>query len=137
MSPAVRHPSASTVRRARIEKPVATDGETCLVWIDGEPTHAVVKAPRFAGDEEDVSVAESIDPDLAALAEASLGVACDDGGFGREELLYARVDTVLLDGAQVISELELLEPSLYFPASPAALDRFVRAVARRAGPAGA
>jgi hypothetical protein len=43
--------------------------------------------------------------------------------------LYARVD--LMPDAEegpMVSELELIEPSLYLRQSPVALDRFVRAI---------
>jgi hypothetical protein len=34
------------------------------------------------------------------------------------------------DGRPVVMELELVEPSLFFPQSPVALDRMVRALVR-------
>ena len=105
---------------------VADYGERALVWIDGELTHAVRKSPRFAGQDESVSSdAVPIDPAEAALARAALRVV-------PERLLYARVDVAPgPTGAPVVMELELVEPSLFFPQCPAALDRFVAAVRRR------
>jgi len=111
---------------------VEHDGERSLVWIDGEITHAVRKAPRFADDEECVEE-RSVDiaPDERALAERVIQIAIALQP-AMAQALYARVDIMRdLSGAPVLSELELIEPSLYFPQSPAALERFVAAIAAR------
>lgn len=100
-------------------------GERALVWIDGELTHAVRKSPRFAGEEESVSDALPIDPAEARLAATA--VAAVD-----RPLLYARIDVAPgPGGAPMVMELELIEPSLFLPQSPAALERFVAAIGRR------
>jgi hypothetical protein len=102
-------------------------GERALVWIDGELTHAVRKAPRFSGDAESVSAAVPIAADEAELARRALAAAPGP-------LLYARVDVARDDRDRpVVMELELMEPSLFFDQCPAALERYVRAVARRLG----
>lgn len=111
---------------------VETSGERALVWIDGAFTHTVVKAPRFDDDDESVSGAEAPLADELALGEAALAAACADGGFDRDELFYARVDTVEHGGRRVLSELELLEPSLFLLQSPPALERFVARLVARA-----
>jgi hypothetical protein len=47
----------------------------------------------------------------------------------QQDTLYARVDLVRLpDGRPAVMELELIEPSLYFPYDPAAPERFARAL---------
>ncbi|MFQ5719080.1 MAG: RimK family alpha-L-glutamate ligase [Acidobacteriota bacterium] len=105
---------------------VEDHGERALVWIDGALTHAIRKTPRFSGQDESVS-GESmpISPDEARLARSVLSHV-EDG------LLYARVDVAPgLDGRPVIMELELIEPSLFFPQSDEALQRFVAGVRRR------
>ncbi len=109
---------------------VEDHGERALVWIDGELTHAVRKTPRFEGEDESVSpAAVGIAPAEAALALAALAAA---GRAASSPLLYARVDLAPgPDGEPVVMELELIEPSLFFPQSPAALERFVAAVGRR------
>jgi hypothetical protein len=100
-------------------------GERALVWIDGELTHAISKSPRFAGGVETVSHALPVSDGDRRLAERAL--ACVDA-----ELLYARIDVMTdSDGNPLVSELELMEPSLYLVQSSAALDRFVVAMARR------
>ena len=46
-----------------------------------------------------------------------------------ESLLYARVDIVLLDdGSPAVSELELIEPSLYFSYDSESPRRFAKAL---------
>jgi len=108
---------------------VDTVGEKCLVWIDGAFTHAVIKQPKFDGQAGAVSGALPVDEACAALGHAALACACDEVGLALSDLLYARVDIVEHDREWVIGELELLEPSLYLLQSPAALERFVRALA--------
>jgi hypothetical protein len=104
---------------------VETHGERALVWIDGQLTHAVRKSPRFSGQAEAVS-AESVPVSAAEAALAHRAIAMVD-----PTPLYARVDAAPgPDGAPVLMELELIEPSLFFPQEPRALARFVRALER-------
>ncbi len=107
---------------------VDVSGERNLIWIDGAFTHVVLKAPRFADDDESVSAAKEPLEEELLLGERVLTAACADGGFTRAELLYARVDSVQHGGRRVLSELELLEPSLFLRQSPAALQAFVNAL---------
>ena len=96
---------------------VQTYGERALVWIDGELCHAVRKNPRFQGEDENVSTeAMPISDAEARVAEEALEVV---RGLG--DLLYARIDMAPgPDGRPMIMELELVEPSLFFPQNPAA-----------------
>lgn len=106
---------------------VETRGERALVWIDGEFTHQVLKKPRYHGEEEEVS--EALEPADADLRIAEQAMACVDG-----ELLYARVDIIDGDnGEPLVSELELIEPSLFLLQHPPALERLVAAIDRRLG----
>jgi len=103
---------------------VESAGERALVWIDGTLTHLVIKKPRFDGDVEAVS--DSMEVDDQDREIAALALSCVDG-----ELLYARVDTVKDDDDKLlVSELELMEPSLFLLQCPEALDRFVEAICR-------
>jgi hypothetical protein len=105
---------------------VDTYGERSLVWIDGEITHAVRKSPRFVGQDEVVSDVTAIADDERALATRVLASRQVVGSP-----LYARVDLVRdAEGRPMLSELELIEPSLFLRQSPVALDRFVSAIAR-------
>ena len=100
-------------------------GERALVWIDGAVTHAVRKSPRFAGESESVSAdAVAVTPAEGQLARRV--IAALDG-----TPLYARIDVAPgPDGWPVLMELELIEPSLFFPKAPRALGRFVVALRR-------
>jgi hypothetical protein len=86
----------------------------------------VRKTTRFAGADESVSEALLIADDERALAEQVLD--------GRSEgLLYARVDVMRDDGGNAcISELEIIEPSLFLAQCRPALDRLVSAIVRHA-----
>ncbi len=110
---------------------VERGGERALVWIDGELTHAVAKSPRFSEEDEAVSAALRPTPAERAFAEATLAAV---PAAVRDTLLYARID-VFEDGAGglMLSELELIEPSLFFAQHPPALATFVAAVGRRLG----
>lgn len=104
---------------------VETRGERALVWIDGEFTHQVLKKPRYHGQDEAVS--EALQPHEADLGIAERALACVDG-----DLLYARVDLIDGDdGEPLVSELELIEPSLFLLQHRPALDRLVAAMERR------
>ena len=101
---------------------VETIGERSVVWIDGEVTHAIIKKPRFSGEEE--SVSEAVEP---TVHEREL-VANAISGF-EVRLLYARLDLMLDDaGEWRVSELELIEPSLFLSQHSPALSRFVAAL---------
>ena len=109
---------------------VADGGERSAVWIGGEPTHAIVKQPRFDTDDESVSDALPVTEAERDMLERCLDLAGDG-------LLYARLDTMRhADGTLLISELELIEPSLFLLQSEAATARFVSAVCDLAGATG-
>lgn len=98
-------------------------GERALVWIAGELTHAVRKSPRFTGSDESVSEAVAPAEDERLFAQRVLAPLA-------ARLLYARVDVARAeDGALMLMELELVEPSLFLKQSPAALERFAGALA--------
>ena len=101
---------------------VERGGERALVWVAGAFTHAIEKHPRFSNEAERVTARSTLTPDERAFGMGVLAAA--SRGF-----LYARVDVMELEsGELVLSELELIEPSLFFEHSPTALDRFVEAV---------
>ncbi len=106
---------------------VEGEGEKAVVWIDGAFTHAVVKAPRFDDGVESVSEAVEISPEERTLAERAM--ECVKG-----ELLYGRVDVVRTPGGRpVVSEFELIEPSLFLVQHPPALERLVAGIVRLSG----
>lgn len=99
-------------------------GECAIVWIDGEVTHVVEKSPRFDGDDESVRGREACGTEVR-FAERTVHAATTLLG---ERPMYARIDVMTDDEDRlVLSELELIEPSLYFDLGPGSADRFVRA----------
>ena len=99
-------------------------GEVAVVHIDGELTHCVVKEPRFAGSDESVSVGFQPTPDIAEAAAKVIATIT-------EPWLYARVDLMKsASGEWLLSELELIEPTLFLAQSEVALTRLVAAMAR-------
>lgn len=110
---------------------VGTRGERSLVWIDGEFTHAIHKHPRFIGQEERVALAEFDTPlrEAGARVMAAVGRVC---AFSPRDLLYARIDLMPgSSGEWLLSELEVIEPSLFLLEHPPALEHLVAALARR------
>lgn len=101
---------------------VATVGETSIITIAGEISHAIQKYPRFAGQDERVEPKHESAEEDKRFALAVLD-ACPF------KTLFARVDIMRDDtGGIMLSELELIEPSLYFSGKPGSADRMVRAI---------
>ena len=101
-------------------------GERSIVWIDGEPSHAIRKSPRFVGGAESVSAEMPIAEDERALADRVVAPLAS-------ELLYARVDVVRDEDDKLrLLELELIEPSLFLKQCPRALERLTDAILRHA-----
>jgi hypothetical protein len=104
---------------------VETIGETALIVIDGQLTHAIEKRPRFDDQDEQVLLRETINDEMRSLVDQVLQVA-------DKEHLFARVDVMPgNDGRLLLSELEMLEPSLFFPYCEDAVGVMVRGVERR------
>jgi glutathione synthase/RimK-type ligase-like ATP-grasp enzyme len=114
-------------------------GETALIYIDGEFSHAVRKGAMLpAGVVHPVNgyelfVEEKVKPHDADAAELRAGAAAVRAvreRFGGD-LLYARVDLLPSADGPVLVELELTEPSLFLGHAVRAADRFAAAIARR------
>jgi len=102
-------------------------GETSLVFIAGELSHAVRKRPA-PGDFRVQSIwggtASPAQPEPSQLELSEQVLARLD-----ELPLYARVDVVEdLDGNPALIELELIEPNLYLTTDPTAAPRLANAV---------
>lgn len=105
---------------------VFTVGERSIISIAGTPTHTIIKMPRFAGQDESVSDAQQVSSEERAMVEKAL-IA-----FGEPEALYSRLDIIQdSHGNWVISELELIEPSLFFSQCPKSLGLFVNEIKNR------
>ena len=120
--------------RPRLAQPfvpaVVEEGEFSLFVFGGAYSHAVLKTPArgdFRVQEEHGGTIRAAEPEpaLRALADRALDAVGQD-------LLYARVDAVRMpDGGFALMELELIEPSLYFPYAPGSAERFARALDAR------
>jgi hypothetical protein len=117
---------------------VDREGETALIYIAGRFSHAIRKGPLLppgstASPAIGLFAPEKITPrtpgaDELRVADRALAAL----PFGAP--LYARVDVIREDnGAPVLLELELTEPSLFFAYAPGSAERFTAAVVERAG----
>ncbi len=103
------------------------EGELSFVFIAGAFSHAVRKRPK-PGDfrvqeEHGGSVTPDVaPPDLVRLAAGAVAAAPSPP-------VYARVDTVATPRGQLVTELELIEPALYFGMGEGAADRLAAALA--------
>lgn len=116
---------------------VLTRGEWSAIFVDGVITHCVRKIP-VAGDyrvQDDFGARdEPYEPTARerALAEATMAKVQQKGGpcpgADGSPLLYGRADFLWQeDGTCVLTELELVEPSLFFRHAPAAARTLARA----------
>ncbi|MDX1420077.1 MAG: hypothetical protein R3181_08930 [Rubricoccaceae bacterium] len=114
---------------------VIEEGEVSLFHFLGLYSHAILKTPA-AGD---FRVQEEHGGCIRALSpEPALRAAADRALDGLPPLLYARSDWVRMPegapgGPWALMELELIEPSLYFPYDAAAPARFADAFVRWIG----
>ncbi|UXA20248.1 RimK family alpha-L-glutamate ligase [Mycobacterium sp. SMC-4] len=104
--------------------PRVVDGETALVFLRGEQSHAFTKGPMLSAhghppdlDRSGTFARESLavaDPDLAVwdLGHAALAATAALLKLHVADLLYARVDILGTGASAVLLELELVEPSL-------------------------
>lgn len=104
---------------------VETEGELSAIFIDGELTHSVRKVP-VPGDyrvQDDFGAKDcAIDFPDVALARRTIDAV------GRT-LLYARADFLVADDGLQLTELELVEPSLFFRHARHTAERLADAVA--------
>ncbi len=113
-------------------------GERGLVYIDGRFSHAFTKGAILrpgAGLVDGLFAPEVISPAEPSAAELAAAGRVHDWVTERfGVLLYARIDVVTgPDGAPVLLELELAEPSLYHACGPGSAERLAAAVVRRLG----
>ncbi|WP_235866134.1 ATP-grasp domain-containing protein [Serinibacter arcticus] len=121
---------------------IDTYGESALVFLHGEYSHAIHKGAMLVG--EDTGDSDSYTPETMQPWEpseleitAARNIITEvrrliPGRSGQSRpLLYARVDLVIRgDQTPLLMELELVEPSLYASLSPGALDRVASAILR-------
>lgn len=113
---------------------VDTAGETALLYIGGEYSHAIRKGPILTGPDMGVTTLyqeESITPRTPSPAERDLAERVLAAlPFDRAGLLYARVDLLPTPtGDPVVIEVELTEPSLFLTTADGAPQRLATAIA--------
>jgi hypothetical protein len=116
---------------------VEARGETALIYLAGEFSHAIHKGPLLAPDRV-VRHGLFVQEDIAAReptgAERALGDAVLEYVTGRFGVLpYARVDLLPALGGDLVLELELAEPSLFLRTSAGAPQRAAAAIAAALG----
>lgn len=114
-------------------------GETALIYLGGEFSHAIRKGPLLragAALVEGLFAPEQITPrqpqpdELAVARQAYAAI-------GSSRPVYARIDLIRgADDAPVVLELELTEPSLFFAHAPGSAQRFAHALLERSRSAG-
>lgn len=108
---------------------VLTEGEWSFIFVDGLYTHAVLKTPK-AGDfrvqEEHGGRTAPAQPSDKLIDEARRALSCIATPW-----LYARVDALRNGDTLLISEIELVEPSLYFTHEPKAAQRLAESIKKR------
>ena len=112
-------------------------GETALIYIDGNFSHAIRKGPllkRGEGPTRALFAAEHITPRTPGGDELRVAQSALAAIPFAQRLLYARVD-LIRDGADApcVLELELTEPSLFFAHAQGSAERFAHAIAARMG----
>ena len=113
-------------------------GEISAVFVDGEITHAVQKVPapgdyRVQDDYGAKDFPVALGAERSALAHAALAAAQTELGL-TEPLLYGRADFLQGTGGELyLTELELIEPSLFFRHAPEAAERLAQAFLARLG----
>jgi hypothetical protein len=110
-------------------------GETALIFLGTQFSHAIVKGAMLVGDKEMEATGLFLEEEVAAreptaeqLAVARRALAAVPGG--PERLTYARVDLVPdANGDPIMMELELTEPSLYLRYADGAAEKFASILA--------
>jgi glutathione synthase/RimK-type ligase-like ATP-grasp enzyme len=105
---------------------IQTQGETSIIFFNKKFSHAVNKKP-IAGDfriQVQFGGQYTLVQPSAELIEKAQQIVNTFTG----ELLYARVDGIVIDNELHLMEVECIEPDLYFNLSEGSLDRFVSAI---------
>jgi len=117
---------------------VIESGEKSLIWIDGEVTHGVLKRAKsgdfrvqddHGGTVAPLSVTQT-DKDLTQDIMTKCLQHCASQGW--EAPLYARVDLMRNEESEwLVSELEMVEPELWFRFHPEAAQTLAQAIKAR------
>ena len=108
---------------------VVEEGEYSVFAFGGDVSHTILKTPAdgdFRVQEEHGGRIRGVEPDAGLRAAADAALAAVEAEVG--SLLYARADLVRWDGGWAVMEMELIEPSLYFPYGAGSAERFAAAL---------
>ena len=145
---AIIHDAGKTAMVQPYNPTVDSIGETAIVMIDGEFSHALRKGAVLRPDEiapvrdDGLAAAEVMyDPDLVtpgAATQKELETAHEVVAELERRFavmpLYVRVDLLAgADGDPELIELEAVEPNFYHDLAPGSAERFAEAIVRRAG----
>jgi glutathione synthase/RimK-type ligase-like ATP-grasp enzyme len=106
-------------------------GEWSVVFVEGEPSHAVLKRPAPGDFRVQAHLGGTVEarvPPGPVAAAAARVLAALPGPS-----LYARIDGVERPGGFTVMEVEVNEPGLFFTHAPAAAGRFADAIVARLG----
>jgi hypothetical protein len=133
------HAAGRTVMVQPYQAAVDTEGESALIFIDGEFSHSIRKGRMLAegvqydADHPALYIDENISDRMASAAERVVAqgfidhLAKANGG----PLLYARIDLLPSPSGPLLVEAELAEPSLFLSNFPAAADLLAVALIER------
>ena len=109
----------------------ATDGEWSLVFIDHELSHALKKRPASGDFRVQEEFGGSVAP--ATAPGEVIEMAAKALAAGDQDFLYARIDGVVsaAHGGFCVTELEVVEPELFFRVDASSAERFARALVAR------
>lgn len=114
------------------------DGETSVVFFNGEYSHSFLKGAMLSRGTAPSEIYVEEELKEGAANEEYLGLARQSLNAAREilgeegDFLYARVDMLSNeDGEPVLLEVELVEPRLFIRRHPGAVERFAQAIAQR------
>lgn len=117
---------------------VMASGEVSVIWLEGQVTHAVLKRAKsgdfrvqddHGGTVERIELTPEHQRAARDIMEHTLDF-CKDRGWAPP--LYARIDLMRdAEGRLLLSELEMVEPELWFRFCPEAADVLAQAVKRR------
>ena len=105
---------------------IETLGETSFIFFDKKFSHCVNKIPvkgDFRVQNQFGGIYTIVYPNQEVIEKAQKIV-----DTFTEDLLYARVDCIILNNDLLLMEVECLEPDLYFELCPEAKDKFIDAI---------
>ncbi len=111
---------------------IISEGETSFIFFNKKFSHAVNKKPKPGDFRIQIQFGGQytvIEPSLELIQQAQNIV-----DLFPENLLYARVDTIIIDNKIHLMEVECIEPDLYLNLSKRAKNNFINAILSKIKP---